>query len=298
MRLKSQCNCRKTVRKQVDKQQVHRSKGHGKRHNRSVQDRQYGPEVPGKKKLNGVFYVLVYISSIFHCLNNSGKVIIRQYHRRGILGNFASCNPHCHANIRLLQCRSIVHAVSGHGHNIPLFLPCTDNPYLMFRGYPGIYRYALNKVLQLFIVHSFNHSPLAGLSFFLQNPDPLCYGRRCNLVIAGDHNRFNSRPDTFGNSLRRLFPGGIHHGDQSDKCKVFFIFQRQGTALLKLLARKCQHSQSPSGEFLVLGFYGLSVFRCEGLYTAVLQNMCHSVQKDIHSTFSHHGISVLQHMCS
>src|SRR5699024_3122988 len=87
MRFQSQGDSRKTVCQKVDKQQVYRRERYGKSGQGSIENRQDTCKVSGKKELDRTLNVLVYVPPVFYSFYDSSKVIVRKYHRGGVLGN-------------------------------------------------------------------------------------------------------------------------------------------------------------------------------------------------------------------
>ena len=144
MRLKSQSYRRKTICKQIDKQQVNRCKRNRKSKHRCIKNHQYRSKISRKQKLYGIFYVLIYISSVFHSLHYSGEIIICKNHSGRIFRNFTSRDTHSYTYISLFKRRRIIYTVPCHGHDVAFILPSPYDPDLVFRRNPCINRNSLH----------------------------------------------------------------------------------------------------------------------------------------------------------
>ena len=78
----------------------------------------------------------------------------------------------------------------------------------------------------------------------LEDADALCNSSRRHPVIPRNHNRLYARPDTFCNCCRRFLPRRVHHGNQSQECKILFIRCCQRLFPYERLCSKCQHPQT------------------------------------------------------
>ena len=79
------------------------------------------------------------------------EMIIEKDHVRGILGHVGPGDAHRDTYIGFLYSRRVVYAVSGHRYNLPVLLPCANDPELMFRGNTGIDRYFFDYFVQFII---------------------------------------------------------------------------------------------------------------------------------------------------
>ena len=250
MGLQPQRNSGQRVRQQIDEQQMDCRKGHRQPQQGGVQYRQNSGGIAGEQELNGPLDVGIHVPAVFYRFHNGGEVVIRQHHTGGVLGNLRSRNAHGHADIRLLQSRSIIDTVTGHGYQIASLLPCPDNADLMLRGYPGIDADLRHKVPQLRIAHFVDDRTLHGFCTVLQNTDLPSDGRRRDLMVAGDHNRTDSGADALCHRSLGFLPRRIHHGDEAQKVQAVFIRQTD-CRTVHAAAGEGQHTQAFVGKLLV-----------------------------------------------
>ena len=231
------------VRQQVDKQQVHRREGHRQARKSGVQHRQNTRHVTGQQETNGFFDVGVNIPPVLHRPDDGGEIVVRQYHACGVLGHLSAGNAHGHADIRLLQGRRVVDPVAGHGHQFAPRLPGPYDTDLVLRGHPGVDRDLGGKLPQLTVTHSVDDAPLYRLGAVCQDTDLSGDGGSGGPVVSGDHNRPDPGGDARGDRRFGLFPGRVHHGDQSQEIHAALIL-RADCLPLDAAAGKGQHPQS------------------------------------------------------
>lgn len=59
---------------------------------------------------------VVDIPTPHYCFNNTTEVVVSEDNIRGFFGNVCSSDPHCKANIGLLQSWSIIGSITSYGH--------------------------------------------------------------------------------------------------------------------------------------------------------------------------------------
>ena len=75
-----------------------------------------------------------------HRGHDGGEVVVQQDHVGRFLGDVGAGDAHGHADVGLAQGRSVVDAVAGHGHDVPLLLQGLHDGELLLRRDPGVDR--------------------------------------------------------------------------------------------------------------------------------------------------------------
>jgi hypothetical protein len=103
-------------------------------HERQIRDRlrrivrQYVGE-----KLADVFE---HCAPLFDSVHDAGEVVIQQHHVGRFLGHIRAGDSHRDADVRTLERRSIVHAVAGNRHHVPLLLQRLDDAHFLVGADP------------------------------------------------------------------------------------------------------------------------------------------------------------------
>ena len=107
-------------------------------------------------------------------------------------------------------------------------------------------------------------------------------------MVAGDHDRADAGAFCVMHRVLRLFPGRIHHGDQTQECIIFLILQGKHIVLSHFFTGKGQDTQSVSREPLVLLQDLFPVVFGKSSHPVRFRNLRHPAQKHIHRAFGEH----------
>ena len=219
----------------------------GKAQQSGHQNGEYLCQVRGQQKLNRLADIVIHPAALLHGRHNGGKVVVRQYHIRHVLGHIRAGHAHAYANIRRLNGRGVVDPVAGHGSHSPLPVKGLYNAHLMLRLHTGKHAAPGNGIVQRPIVHLAQLGAGEHLPLRLQDPQLPGNGRSSIPMIAGDHHRTNARLATSGNGLHRLRAHRIHHTHQPQVAKSLFqCLRRPGRRQGRVLSGcSAKHPQRP-----------------------------------------------------
>ncbi|MNC21115.1 hypothetical protein D3C75_690840 [compost metagenome] len=142
---------RQSVRHQIDPQNMDRPQWRRPAEQNRQEQRDNLSQITGQQEQNRFLDVPVNIPSFLYCFDNGRKIIVGKHHIRGALGYIRAGNAHGHANIRLLQGRSVVDPVAGHGDDVAPLPQGADNLHLMLGGNPGKYPQLVDPSGQLLL---------------------------------------------------------------------------------------------------------------------------------------------------
>ena len=125
---------RRPVRDQVQVEQLDGFQRDGKPHQHRTEDDQDLADVAGQQEVNELADVGIDDSSLFDRRNDAGEVVVRQDHVRRLLRDVGAGDPHRHTDVRPLERRRIVHAVSGHRDDMAPCLEGVDDLRFVRRG--------------------------------------------------------------------------------------------------------------------------------------------------------------------
>ena len=151
------------------------------------------------------------------------KIVVGQHHLGGFLGNVAAAQSHGDADIRPLQGRGVVDAVSSHGHDLVQLLQDIDHSEFVLGIDPGKEDLLLDFFFQRLIAHVSEHGAGDDLGL-LGCDDAHLFGDRQGRqsVIPRDHDDPDTGAMAAGKGILDLGARGIVHGSQSDEDQVPF----------------------------------------------------------------------------
>ena len=132
-----QCQCGCAIGHQVQPQQLDGCKRGVLGDEGAQEDHQDFSHVAGKQVVDELADVAVDDASLFHGGNDAGIVVIREHHIGSLLGLVGSGDAHGHTDIGALDGRSIVDAVTSHGHHLIVSLQGIHDTHLVLRGDAG-----------------------------------------------------------------------------------------------------------------------------------------------------------------
>ena len=220
--LHAEGNRREGVGHKVNKEKVYRRERRGKPRQRRIEHREDSGGVAGEKEADGVFNVGVNGSAVYDGFDNGREVVVRKYHRGGVLADLRSRNAHGDADVRLFKRRGVVDAVSGHGNYGTSSLPGVYDSYFVLRRDPGIDRNLGKNFVELALAHIFKLRAAQSDVPVFENADLPCNGGGGDLVVAGYHNGADSRPGGVRYGFDRFGAGRIHHRAEPNENKVVF----------------------------------------------------------------------------
>ncbi len=150
-----------------------------------------------------------------------GEVVVGQHHVGRLFGDVGAGDPHGHSDIRLLQGRSVIHPIPGHGDHVAARLKGFHQTQLLFRRDPGEDVRVLGGLDQLGIGVAGQRLPGEDLGRLtrsaLGKADLSGDGRRGQGVIAGDHLDPDAGQLRGAHGGDRLGAWGIDHSLQAEQ---------------------------------------------------------------------------------
>ena len=123
----------------------------------------------------------------------------------------------------MLQGRSIVNAVTGHGRDVAVCAYRIYQTNLMLRRYTGENIGGFHTFTKLFISHFID---LTAFHCFVGFNTELCADGACSdFVVSGDHLHLDACSLADVDGSLRFFTGRVDHADQADEDQVVFRFR-------------------------------------------------------------------------
>ena len=160
-------------------------------------------------------------SSFAHGCDDGAEVVVGENHFRALFGYFSAGNAHGDADIGGFDGRSVVHAVAGHGHDIPLPLQRFDDFQLVFRRDSRIDGHFTGHLVEGRFVGQFVKLTAGhGLATLVDNAqiggDASC-GQR---VVAGNHYRTDAGAMRFCHGITHFRTRRIDDADHADPNQI------------------------------------------------------------------------------
>ena len=123
----------------------------------------------------------------------------------------------------MLQGRSIVNAVTGHGRDVAVCAYRIYQTNLMLRRYAGENIGGFHTFTKLFISHFID---LTAFHCSVGFNTELCADGACSdFVVSGDHLHLDTGGLADVDGFLRFFTGRVDHADQADEDQVVFRFR-------------------------------------------------------------------------
>src|SRR5690554_277778 len=219
-RIHAQRQCRQAVGHQVDPQDQDRRERVAYIEDGGDKNQQHLPHIGREQELNGFQNIVVDTTPLLHCPDDGSEVIVGEDHIGGILRHLRTHDTHRYTYIGLLECRRIVHPVTGHRHYLTLRLPCFYDTHLVLGCNTGVDGVILYITVERLIGHL--HQIGAGYSLVALLVDPylLSDSHSCHLMITGDHHRTDAGSLALLHRLHYLGTCRIDQPEQADKDKL------------------------------------------------------------------------------
>jgi len=176
------------------------------------------PEVAGHGEGDEAAQVVVDDAALLDRADDGGEVVIAEHHVRRLLRDVSAGDAHGHPDVRLLQCRGVVDAVTRHRHDLSVALEGVDEPELVFWRHTGEHADRSGRAIEFLSrepveFHAGQDHPIAA------DADLLGDGPRCQGVVTGDHDRPDPRCRALRDGLGHLRPGRVddaHHAEEGE----------------------------------------------------------------------------------
>ena len=186
----------------------------------------------------------------------------------------------------MLQGRSVVDAVAGHGSDVAVCADSVHQANLMLRRYAGENIGGFHTFTKLFVSHfidltAFHRS--VGFDAEL-GADGACG----DLVVSGDHFHLDAGGLADVDGLLRFFTGRVDHADQADEDQVVFRFRRR-IRLVHETISDTDHAQSGLGHILINAedFFPLGV--CKRINGSIFFDSRTTAEQLVRSALCVHG---------
>ena len=104
-------------------------------------------------KSHGLAQVVVDAPAQPHRCHDGAKVVVQQHQRRGLARHVGAPTAHRNADVRGLERRRVIDAVTGHRHDLAVGLQCLDDAQFLLGQHPGEDGGGGDAAAQLGIVH-------------------------------------------------------------------------------------------------------------------------------------------------
>ena len=235
---------RRPVRDQVQVEQLDGFQRDGKPHQHRTEDDQDLADVAGQQEVNELADIGIDDSSLFDRRNDAGEVVVRQDHVRRLLRDVGAGDPHRHTDVRPLERRRIVHAVSGHRDDMAPCLEGVDDLRFVRRGNTAADIHPVGLRGKLLIAHLIQLGSGQDQAACCQKPDLAGDRFRGIPVVSRHHDALESGAGGQLHRLDHFRPRRIDHPQQADKGEI--LFNLVAVAVFRdILQRAASHPQDP-----------------------------------------------------
>ncbi len=110
----------------------------------------------GTEQISEEFADVVEDAAAFaHRRDDGAEIVVGEDHLGALLGHFGAGDAHRDADVGGFDRGRVVHAVTGHGHDVPLPLQGFDDAQLVFRRDPRVYGHRAGGVVERPVVGEF-----------------------------------------------------------------------------------------------------------------------------------------------
>ncbi len=212
--------------------------------------------------------VVVDDASLFHGGDDCREIIVGQNHVGSFAADIGSSDPHRDADIRLLQSRRVVYAVSRHRHDAAARRAGPHNPQFMFRRDARIHRRMRSRFDQLGVTQGVqllareHPIPLSPESQLLRNRS------RGSLMVSGNHHRSDPRAAAMGNRFAHFRPNRVDDRDHSEQHKRRFRLLCLVREIIPIPGTNGHRKHPPSARRKIVGAAPPHFTRC------VIERVC------------------------
>mmetsp|Transcript_21478 Transcript_21478/g.51111 ORF Transcript_21478/g.51111 Transcript_21478/m.51111 type:complete len:359 (-) Transcript_21478:643-1719(-) len=225
-------------------------------------------------------------SPFLHGLHDGGEVVIGQDHLRRTLCHLRALDAHGHSDVRLVQRRRVVHAVTRHGRNLALALDTLHDLQLVLWLGPGEDAHAAGEQVHLGVAEVLPVRPQlgavhgAGLLVVrgLQDVHVLGDGDGRQQVVPGDHHHADARAAGRQHGLRHSVALRINGGNQADEAQLLAAGLEllvRGDILVVLVVRQVLHGPRSDGQYSQ-GALGVAIHNLQNRLLVGLRQLGHA----------------------
>ena len=156
--------------------------------------------------------------ALAHGADDRGEVVVLQHHVGGVLGDVGAGDPHRHADVGLLERRSVVDAVAGHRHDLALALQRLDDAELVLGRDARVDRRLAGRVASRPSSSSSPSSaPVTAARVVADEAEVAGDRRGGERVVAGDHDRADAGVAAGGDGVAHLRARRVDHPLQPER---------------------------------------------------------------------------------
>ena len=167
--------------------------------------------------------VIVNTTPLLDGSHNRREVVIGEHHVRGFLGDGSAREPHRDPDIRCLDGRSIVDAVAGHSHHIPMMLQSFHYAEFVLGRHPRINGRSLHGRGKAILRHTIQFGSCHNAARCICDAQFSRNGQCRCWVVARDHDGANPGRLALSYRFGRLIPRRIDHPHQPHVDQVAFF---------------------------------------------------------------------------
>mmetsp|Transcript_5320 Transcript_5320/g.10923 ORF Transcript_5320/g.10923 Transcript_5320/m.10923 type:complete len:562 (-) Transcript_5320:1568-3253(-) len=280
--IESQSRGGRSVRDEIDPQQLHGNQSLGKAQCRRKENGRHLSDVGRDEVPNEGLHIIVNRTSLLHGVDDRRKVIVGENHIGSFFCHFRPGQPHGDTDIRLFQGRSVVDAISRHGHDTSLRLEKFDQLLFVFGLRPGkdqssVPPHQKSQLFRLALLKEIGtRKTRLRIESLIQNPN--VHGDRLGsqFVISRDHHDPNSGHLAHLHHGRDFLARRVDDPDQAHEGQIaLYLFERariprqnlrggvsaapvvRGEGTREVFAGQGEDAEGPSGHACLLGDDGV-----------------------------------------
>ena len=254
--LHAQRQRREAVGYKVYPQQMHRLKN-GEAQYSCEEDAKHLAHVRAEQELDRLADVAVHAAAFLDSADYRCKVIVREHHVGGVLGDVGAGDAHADADVGGLDAGRVVDAVACHGGDVARLAPCVYDAGLVLRLDAGVDADIFELLLKLLVAHLVELRAGDGLAAVGENAELLCDGNRGVDMVAGYHDGADARLAALRDGVHDFGADGVYHAAQPHEAQLLLKGLRlevDGLCIPDTLGT-CEHSQRAVGHGLVRAEY-------------------------------------------
>ena len=178
-----------------------------------------------------------------HRGDDGGKIVVRDDHIGGALGDVGARNAHRDADIRLADAGRVVDSVARHGDDVARLLELPDDHALVLGTDAREHASRGNAGGKLRLAHPVQLRARDDLPFALRDTEAGGDGVRRIAMVARDHDGRDARRPALGDRLLHPLLGRVDHAADADEDE--FVLPRRARILA---VGEAEHAQGSAGE--------------------------------------------------
>jgi hypothetical protein len=208
---------RRAVAHQVQPQELNRPQGYGQPEQHRAEDDEDFSGVAGKQEVDELADVGVDDPPLLNGGDDAGEIVVGEDHVGRLLGDVRSRDAHCHPDVRALEGRGVVHAVTCHRHHVPARFHGVDDPGLVLGRDPATDLQVLGLGRQFRVAHFLDFRTGQHDAALGEDADLLRNRFGGLLVVAGDHDAFQPGPVRHFHRVYHLRPRRVDHAEEPEE---------------------------------------------------------------------------------